>query len=62
MLMEYVEDKNRPMDTVYAYVPVFLVSTVIAKHGGIVQGEVPPGIIRLMSPGAPTSSNDPVDW
>jgi hypothetical protein len=62
MLMEYVEDHAKPTETVYAYVPVFLVSTVIAKHGGMVKGEVPPGIISFAPAGAPTCSNDPVEW
>jgi hypothetical protein len=36
-----------PTDTVYAYVPVDIVTLVIAKHGGMVSGEVPPGVIAL---------------
>jgi len=49
MLMEYVEDHSRPTETVYAYVPAFLVATVIAKHGGMVDGELPPGVIKFES-------------
>lgn len=32
---QYAEDPDRPMDTVYAYVPIELVSFFIARHGGI---------------------------
>ncbi|NEG85063.1 hypothetical protein GQQ15_06255 [Pantoea agglomerans] len=35
-LMEYVEDAERPTDTVYGYVPREVVEQVIASHGGIV--------------------------
>lgn len=35
-LMPYAEDKSCPMGTVYAYVPVGLVDSVLEKHGGIV--------------------------
>ena len=44
LLMPYVEDASRPTQTVYAYVPVGVVSAVIKKHGGMVEGEVPPGV------------------
>jgi hypothetical protein len=44
LLLEYAEDDTRPTDTVYAYVPVPLVTLVIAKHGGMVDGELPAGI------------------
>ena len=44
LLMEFAEDRNRPTDTVYAYVPVSVVSLVIAKHGGMVEGELPAGV------------------
>ena len=50
LLMEWAEDSDRPTDTVYAYVPVGVVTTVIAKHGGMVSGEVPKGVIPLESP------------
>jgi hypothetical protein len=33
---------HRPTETVYPYVPVSLVTLVIAKHGGMVSGELPP--------------------
>ena len=47
MLMPYAESPEQATDTVYAYVPVAVVTNVIAKHGGIVSGDVPPGVIRL---------------
>jgi len=47
MILEYAEDRASPTDTVYAYVPASLVSLVIAKHGGIVEGELPAGIPYL---------------
>ena len=47
MLMKWVEDADKPTDTVYGWVPVQVVTDVIAKHGGIVTGEVPRGVIPL---------------
>lgn len=43
-LMRWVESPNRPTDTVYAYVPSSVVRAVIEKHGGMIDGEVPPGV------------------
>jgi hypothetical protein len=47
LLMPYVENPNNPTDTVYGYVPVGIVTVVIAKHGGMVSGELPAGIPKL---------------
>jgi hypothetical protein len=47
MLMKWAEDKESPTDTVYGWVPVKVVTDVIAKHGGMVSGEVPSGVIPL---------------
>ena len=47
LLLDYCEDSGNPTETVYGYVPVTTVSLVIAKHGGIVSGELPPGIPYL---------------
>ena len=47
MLMDYAEEKGNPTGTVYAYVPVQVVTNVIAKHGGTIEGEVPPGVALL---------------
>ena len=47
LLMKYVEDASRPTDTVYPYVPSTVISLVCAKHGGIVEGDLPDGIPYL---------------
>ena len=47
LLLEYAEDQAHPTDTVYAYVPTPIVTMVIAKHGGMVEGELPAGIPYL---------------
>jgi hypothetical protein len=44
-LMPYCEDRHNPTDTVYGWVPVEIVSAIIANHGGRVKGEAPPGVI-----------------
>ena len=36
-----------PTQSVYGYVPAHVVSLVCAKHGGIVSGDLPPGIPYL---------------
>ena len=47
LLIEWAENPQKPTDTVYAWVPSDRVSLVIAKHGGMVSGELPPGVPRL---------------
>ena len=47
MLMPWAENSDDPTDTIYGYVPVEVVTNVLAKHGGIVSGEVPPGVIAI---------------
>ena len=47
LLMEWCEEPEDPTGTVYGYVPVQVVTNVIAKHGGIIEGEVPAGIPML---------------
>ena len=47
LLMEYAEEPDRPTQTVYAYVPVQVVTNVLAKHGGIVDGQVPRGVAPI---------------
>jgi len=47
LLMPWVENESKPTDTVYAYVPVPVVTLVIAKHGGMVSGELPNGLPKL---------------
>lgn len=44
LLLEFAEDSQAPTETVYPYVPAPLVTLVIAKHGGMVEGELPAGI------------------
>lgn len=36
LLMGYAEDRDRPTDTVYAWVPREVIEAVIDKHGGLV--------------------------
>jgi len=49
LLKQWAEDWRYPTQTVYSYVPSKVVVTVCAKHGGIVGGEVPPGVTFLES-------------
>ncbi|HHZ94807.1 MAG TPA: hypothetical protein EYN67_04430 [Flavobacteriales bacterium] len=48
LIMPWAEESDKPTDTVYGYVPVDVVTTVIVKHGGMVEGEVPPGVIPIV--------------
>ncbi len=41
----YCESPDDPTETVYAYVPVGLVSALIESHGGLVAGRVPNGVV-----------------
>ena len=47
LLMPWAESPADPTGTVYGYVPVDVVTNVIVKHGGMVEGEVPPGVIAV---------------
>lgn len=47
LILEFAEDKNTPTKTVYGWVPSHIVSLVLAKHGGMVAGEVPKGIPEI---------------
>ena len=49
LIMPWVEDETNPTDTIYGYVPVDIVTNVIVKHGGMVRGEVPPGVIAIQA-------------
>ena len=47
---DYVEMKDSTkshQEQVFPYVPVQIVTNVIAKHGGMVEGEVPNGVAPL---------------
>lgn len=50
LLMQWCDEPSDPTGTVYAYVPAQVVVNVVAKHGGIVEGEVPRGIPFLKAP------------
>ncbi|MAH46506.1 hypothetical protein CMI37_11780 [Candidatus Pacearchaeota archaeon] len=47
LLASWAEDPKKPTNTVYGYVPVSRISLVCVKHGGVVSGDLPPGIPRL---------------
>ena len=47
LLMPWAESPDTPTDTVYGYVPVDIVTNVIVKHGGLSEGQVPPGVIAV---------------
>ena len=47
LLMEWAEDPDYPTGTVYGYVPAPVVLLVCVKHGGIVSGELPPGVVYI---------------
>jgi len=47
LLMPWAENQHKPTETVYGYVPVDIVTTVIVKHGGMLEGEVPSGVIPI---------------
>mgnify|MGYP003651217481 CR=1 FL=1 len=47
LLLDFAEDSDQPTMTVYGWVPAKVVVNVIAKHGGMVDGEIPRGIAPL---------------
>ena len=47
LLMKWCDDGTVPTNTVYGWVPAHIILTVCAKHGGVVSGELPPGVIEL---------------
>lgn len=44
LLMAWCDEPDDPTGTVYGYVPAQVVVNVIAKHGGMVEGEIPAGL------------------
>ena len=50
LLASYAEDDTAYTNTVYGYVPAQIIVDVCAKHGGIVAGELPPGVAYLEKP------------
>ena len=49
LIMPWCESPDSPTDTVYGYVPVDVVTNVLVKHGGMVEGQVPPGVIAVLA-------------
>ena len=47
LIIRYAEEPENPTKTVYGWVPSSVVDLVIAKHGGIIDGEVPRGVIHI---------------
>ena len=47
LLIPYAEDPSEPTGTVYGWVPTSVVSLLIAKHGGMISGQVPLGVPHL---------------
>jgi len=47
LLIAYAEDSDSPTETVYGWVPTERVTLVIAKHGGMIEGELPKGVTPL---------------
>ena len=45
LLAPWAENPHKPTKTFYGWVPSEIVAHVIAKHGGMLRGEVPPGVI-----------------
>ena len=41
-ILPYAEDPNNLTGTIYGYVPASVVRKMIAAHGGLVEGEIPP--------------------
>lgn len=57
LLLPYAENPEQPTDSVYGWVPKSVVTAVIVKHGGMVDGDLPNGIPYLY---AATYKNDPI--
>ncbi len=47
LLAPYAEDSENYTKTVYGWVPAQVIIDVCAKHGGIVAGDLPNGIVYL---------------
>ena len=44
LIAKYAEDAGDYTGTVYGYVPSEVVTLVCVKHGGVINGELPPGV------------------
>ena len=42
LIMKWAEDKSKPTETVYGWVPAGIVKALIMKHGGVASGNLPP--------------------
>ena len=47
LLASYAEDKEDYTGTVYGWVPAQVIVDVCAKHGGVISGDLPSGVIYL---------------
>ena len=47
LLLPYAEEPEQPTNSVYGWVPKSVVTAVIAKHGGMIEGDLPNGIPYL---------------
>ena len=47
LIIAYAESRHEPTKSVYGWVPVGVVTNVIAKHGGMIDGTVPEGVAPL---------------
>jgi len=47
MLVPWVEDPDDYTGTVYGWVPAQVIVDVCAKHGGVVSGDLPNGVVYL---------------
>jgi len=47
LLMDWCEEPRDPTGSVYGFVPAQVVTNVIAKHGGMVEGDVPAGVAPI---------------
>jgi|TARA_R110000787_G_scaffold32693_1_gene86351 hypothetical protein len=41
LLMNYIDGPDEPTNTVYSYVPAYIIIHIINKHGGMVSGKLP---------------------
>jgi len=56
LLLPYAENKKKPTQTVYGWVPKSVVINVIVKHGGMISGSLPEGFPYLYAPGVENPS------
>ena len=42
LITPYAEDPGDLTGTVYGYVPAYVITALVMKHGGVVSGELPP--------------------